>query len=371
MGTQKIAIVLGALALVACGDDGGSANDAGVVDAGASDAAYTDAAVDLSYPGPCSLTIETLEGIETVTRYQYNEAGLVVRGTRDALGDGSLEYISETDYSATGKPIQTRSDGGDDGVWDKYWDYSYDSKDRLQAEKTDTDGDGGGDYEFILTFTYTADDRVATQDSDSDGDGDVDQKEAFYYTPGSPSWVLHALDVDNDGIVDSRSTNSYDASGRPTASTYDYGDDGILETRTSWTYEADWSTETHYQNEVVTLVTRTKIDADGKPLVVETDSDANGTVNSRETTAYDAAGRAILQETDDNSDGTLDFRIEWGWSDVGAMLWQTRDIGADGSVEQRTDFSYDSRGNLLRGETTGPDGNVYRSVVREYSCWEV
>lgn len=100
-------------------------------------------------------------------------------------------------------------------------------------------------------------------------------------------------------------------------------------------------------------------DANGNLTLYEYDSDADGTVDFRMTYAYDADGNKTLEETDTNADGTVDERDTYTYDANGNWTLIEHDINGDGTVDDRTILAYDANGNrTLREIDSNADGTV-------------
>lgn len=105
----------------------------------------------------------------------------------------------------------------------------------------------------------------------------------------------------------------------------------------------------------------------GCVVTSETDSDADGTADSRSIHTYDQQENLSTYERDSDADGVVDSRTVYTYSDEGYRLTAESDTNADGSPETRTQYTYDTYGNVTLWEKDeGVDGTVDSSEAYVY-----
>jgi hypothetical protein len=140
-----------------------------------------------------------------------------------------------------------------------------------------------------------------------------------------------------------------------TSWTQDSGDDGTINLRIAYEY-----------------------DANGRVVVARHDNDGDGNPNALERSTYDAQGRVLtyIFDTDSNDDGTPESRrtTTSTYDARGNLTSETtdRDTGVDGTVEfrQGSTFTYDSSGRLIgRANFNESSGTVTRQDIEyEYNA---
>jgi len=247
------------------------------------------------------------DGVVDVSRgytYTYHGNGGVASTREDANGDGVWE--TEYQYNESGQMVLLGWDDDGDGVADRGYRFTYGPSDQLQTEafydawpfdsvvwdKTyQYDSDGylieiesfnhvQQQVTAIETHTWNANHTVEDMALDRNDDGIIDASyHSEYDLDGNQ--ILHEPDWDGDGLADYIATTTY-ADGLTVESTLDEDADGVVDSRTTYTY-----------------------DAHGRLIETSIDSPVDGTADQSTTWSYDKSGNALTARWHDASDITL------------------------------------------------------------------
>lgn len=173
------------------------------------------------------------------------------------------------------------------------------------------------------------------------------------------------VDVDNDGAINNSTTYTYantDAGNQYVVET-DSDNNGTVDSRWAVTFDDNGNltlSEEDYNGDGVVDDRNTYgYDDNGNQILWEEDSNGDGVPNQVRSYGYDAYGSQISWEVDSNGDGTLNYARSYEYDDRGNMIQQETDSGADGTVSQRITYTYDDNNNLVLEEwDQEPDGVV-------------
>ena len=207
------------------------------------------------------------------------------------------------------------------------------------------------------SFTYNADGNMTLSEVDTDGDGTVDHRRSYTYD-GNGYLAL----IEYDGNADDTVSYSFDADGNMTSYATD---NASYHLHQSFTYDANGNL-THVTQHLADATADPRdsswsysYDANGNVTLYEGDTNADGTVDFRDSYSYDAHGDLILHENDMGADGIADSRDSYSYDADGNLTLHEVDADADGAVESRESYSYDAGGNLtLREEDRNADVTV-------------
>jgi len=179
------------------------------------------------------------------------------------------------------------------------WNYSYDDRGNRIVEDYDATTDGLADVR--TTTTYDDSDRVLTVDVDNPIGGLIEEHTAYVWSDDGMEAVVE-VDGGNDGKIDTRFTNTYDATGH------------LLESVTNYYPKHD-----------------TKLD-DG--------------VDRIDTYAYDAAGDLVHWDYDETADGKVDGATTCTYdSDNRLSTWQFA-FTDEKKPEPPAELTYDDDDNV-------------------------
>lgn len=267
----------------------------------------------------------------------------------------------------------TRDEDDDprDEAVDRHYSFSYDSGGRSTMNEADGSvGAADGVVDERWNYTYNDAGTELLIDNDEGADGTVDNREMQHFDDaGNNTGIDH--DYGADGILDSRFTRSFDDEGHQLTGSYDSDGDGTPNVLVTYDWDSEWNNvamnydgdadgaflspwdtivsytwddgrmttghwwfpdrsgytyEYQYDDAGTLLSSDERLDdgslvqlarygyADGDLTTVETDDDADGSINSRDTYAYDTDHNKVLDEDDQDADGVADSRETWTWS---------------------------------------------------------
>ena len=202
-------------------------------------------------------------------------------------------------------------------------------------------------------------------------------------------------DNENDGMLESVTTYSYDSNGYNTRIEYDNNADGITDLRHTITYDhlgRDVHQETDFENDgsadYITIHKYSKnysversTDNDGDGIFDEirtsvynnqgfialraSDSDGNGIPEYVSTFDYDSYGNNILNEVDANNDGIIDYVANITYRNPTTRhnaLFES-DTDFDGAIDLVTFHSYDANDNLTHSQMDNDGDGVYDADI--------
>ena len=194
----------------------------------------------------------------------------------DEEADGELDEIETLRFNAAGQMTELHLDEGADGTTDESTWHTYNADGLEVSTEYDLDGDGAIDE--AIYFTYDASGNPTMRENDSDGDGTIDSVTVYLYD--ADGFLVSAeVDDGNDGFVDTVYTFTRDA-------------DGVLTERVAVDVTS---------GDVVERLTYTW-SADRLTVVVEEDSDGDGSVDEITTRIYDEEERLISYDNESAED---------------------------------------------------------------------
>jgi YD repeat-containing protein len=183
--------------------------------------------------------IQYLEYAETYSvNYEYDADGNLARDVRDGFNSDRGRHIVSRQYDAKG--YVTRYEGrlelyGDSPIPEETTisKFEYDDYGNIVREITDEGGDGTPDY--IATYEYDAHGNKTRHEVDEDGDGIPDTIVAYEYDADGN--LTRREEKDDEGIFTIVSWQ-YDANGNATRQARDQYGDGTLDEIVTYEYEA-------------------------------------------------------------------------------------------------------------------------------------
>jgi hypothetical protein len=231
-----------------------------------------------------------------------------IEGTIDNIDEDTVDGITDGELTSQYANCNgsSRVDDDLDGVFEETHQLGYDDWGNMIRYTSDFDLDGLNDLVYLYEVTPSGEPLVTEKDEDGDGDGDM----VWTYLRDDDEWLEFVE--------------------------YDEGADG----------ELDWLTT------VTTLWTD-----DQKPERVTSDKDEllDGTVDEREVRVYtyDDTGYWVAVESDYQADGTLEARYEVRY-DADDLKQEVRfDYSADGFVDMVQEFHYTEDGQVHRIDVIG------------------
>jgi len=253
--------------------------------------------------------------LNTIERRKYDKDGNNIKGVTERYKNGVLEGVSELTsiYNSKGNLLRETSEYiGDDGqnVVNYVSENIYNSDDKLL--KTFTDNDGDGEIDSYYTYEYDSRGHLIKQFNDYGGENNTYTVYNEYDENGNQISRITQRGIDDGG----RSVfYTYDEEGRQISSKRDDNGDG----------DVDNIDHTFYAQ-------------DGEIIREETDSDADGTVDSY--TTYTDSG--LVKESKYLDNLTTYIYDE----ETGKML---SEIGYSNDIEvKRVDYIYDDNGVLIK-----------------------
>lgn len=144
--------------------------------------------------------------------YLYEpQFGHLVARQLDVDGDGVVDEITRWVYDDVGLLVEQSIDRNGDGTRDTIWTYTYDGALRLTAEEDEA---GDGIVDALVTYTYDDADRTLTIVEDVGNDGIIDNLTTFLYEDDTGPNVEITQDDGNDGLIDRQELFRYDPLGR-------------------------------------------------------------------------------------------------------------------------------------------------------------
>ena len=214
-------------------------------------------------------------------------------------------------------------------------------------------------------------------------------------------------DENGDGTPELHAIQSHDSEGHPASIAWDRDDDGESDATTIYVREPDGSVRTveDLDNDgVIDAVQLALFDFLGRPMLIETDSDADGSPETRQELAYDFMGRlSFVADTDlvagytsevadylydstsgllarvqfdEGADGVPDRRSLHTFSPEGYQTGMTDQVLTPGGSSQtvttvgETTYTLDAAGNLVHQRVERFDSGASRRIRYDYSCWE-
>ena len=141
---------------------------------------------------------------------------------------------------------------------------------------------------------------------------------------------------------------------------HDANGNGIPEHIDYYTYDGGQWVRHERTRQGPQVVTR-QLDDQGNVLVVETDTSADGTVDTIQSFTYDALGRRETLSWDWNGDGIDDQRFEYRYDEANRPDEIVGDTGLDGSIDVRYTYVWEHpverAGELFVYQDDGDDGD--------------
>jgi RHS repeat-associated protein len=185
--------------------------------------------------------------------YEANVDALLVEFDYDVRADGKRTGVTETDgqgdvtridwdYDAVGRLIREAYDSHDDSL-DFITDYTFDLTGNRVQQKTDTSPTFGGDPTFdkAVDYLYDANDRLISESLDSDNDGTAERTTTYGYdhTQQTNKTVWQGEDTDRStGTKLSETNNEYNLQGRLLRVETDSNADGTIDATSEYDYDA-------------------------------------------------------------------------------------------------------------------------------------
>ena len=226
--------------------------------------------------------------------YTRNENGIIIKSEFDLTNDDSIDKSEVYKVNSLGQVIETTFYFGDTATRKEI----YTLNSYHQRVKVEVDLGANDVVDSITTNTFDALGRVITSGIDIDANNSIDQ---WYYNSydANNNLVLQETDLTNTGSVTAKTLREYDALGR---------------------------------------VTKQYID-----------SDNNGSYNSSSTNTYDVYGRLIKAESDTDNDGNPNVINYFTYDSNGlrTTLWIDRTANGDTSDDSKYQYTYDDAGRLI------------------------
>lgn len=172
--------------------------------------------------------------VDVVYDYSLNEYGRPLRITEDRGADGSIDKATEHDYNSFGEEIERRTYDDSGTLTSRYsWQFTDDGT-RLGATR---DADGDGNLEWRATYVKETATSPREVRFDTDGDG-VDDNNNYYHYDNNGELIRWESDTDGDGVMDAVHHNIFEGS-RKVRTDGDTDADGIIDQTTRY---LDWIT---------------------------------------------------------------------------------------------------------------------------------
>ena len=293
------------------------------------------------------------DGMSVASYLEYDREadGSITEWRYDSNGDGAWEYSQGYTY-VDGLNTGFWMDSNYDGVIDYAYGWVYNSDGMMTYYWEDIDGNGV--YNFEAIYTYDGDQMISGS-TDGDGDGVFETSQVntwvgerpmeelvtgganpyrrtYAYTDADDYWDTSDYDVNDDGSVDYRFTQTSDADGTTTSRTTDQNADGVGVTSATYEVDAEGSTHTtNYLDGVVISVYEYEYNDDGSYAAMR--YDYNGDGYWEYVYEYDTFGHLIYGATDATSDGVIDSIQTWSYDERGRRFGATTDALGDGTFE--------------------------------------
>jgi YD repeat-containing protein len=329
----------------------------------------------------------------------WDDAGRLWRERRDDDRDGAWNEQVVTTYDAEGNPLLVENDAGMDDTVDTSQAWTYDAEGRwlthawseggvvVSSQERTYDDAGrmlrdsaaaaaGSNREERWTYGPYG---LEAHSYDEDGIRYVDEVWTWEVdglgnvASGDGVWSAAdgVVDVPSDGVVDWRSTSTYDGAGNLLSLAYDAEADGTVDTRKQYTWDGDGRKTGHsYDSDGDGLVDEGAVyayDADGNLAWRADDTDGDGAPNRTWRYTWNAAGQLTAQEDDYDGNGVLDRALTWAYDAAGNLLEAVQDGDGDGDPDEVDAYTYDD-GNreLTHSRDVNGDGHVERVYTHSY-----
>ena len=201
---------------------------------------------------------------------------------------------------------------------------------------------------------------------DADGNGRIDRRERNRF---DEDWNLiqDLEDVDGDGDWDRSGWNTW-MDGRLALQGLDNNGDGLNDSLTRYEWDEEGRILSLRQERGTGLfvyVARYSYSSDGLSGRVETDQDANGTVDRIKELTWDEDGNMTSEIEDGDNDGDSDIVITQSWDEHGKLALKLTDYNDDG-IDLREEWVRDAQGRLLRHEEMDGLGNLHERETYLY-----
>ncbi len=193
------------------------------------------------------------------------------------------------------------------------------------ACQVSSDDEDDGVIDSITTMTYNADGQLLTRERDLDNDGTADFSETMLYNAAG-DLLTQETDADNDGVIDVQIINQYDANGQLTS--FEQQVNQVVNHYITYTYHAN-----------------------GEMASSRDDEDGDGTWEWEYL--YNEEGLLVQQGRDSDNDDVADKGRLYEYGPSGLLqieeLYQDSVFGEVPNSE--TTYLYDSAGYLTSAET--------------------
>ncbi|MFA9500662.1 hypothetical protein ACERCG_09605 [Mannheimia sp. E30BD] len=206
---------------------------------------------------------KTVQGIDQVLKYDYNEKGERTSLERDNNVDGKFDYREEYTLNANGNILETGVDLLNDGKIEKITKNTLNAQGNIVSSEyynQTADGtqiytgkgvyklDNNGNYtekstysaidalHQIETYELDAKGNIVKKFIDNYGDGTIERAE-IYSLDAYGRIAKIENDVGNDGIIDSQSVSTYNALGRRTKLSADNDNNGVFDRISEYKYD--------------------------------------------------------------------------------------------------------------------------------------
>ncbi|MFA9500656.1 hypothetical protein ACERCG_09575 [Mannheimia sp. E30BD] len=261
---------------------------------------------------------KTVQGIDQVLKYSYNEKGERASLERDNNVDDKFDYREEYTLDANGRWVGKNIDLTNDGTFDRKEIYT----------KSPSDA-------YVKTEFY----NLVPEGS---GTKDILTKIEHYENNANGQRTALRGDMQGDGSIDYVSTYDLDASGR---------------TYKSYAYERD--------NITVAQVTTYTRDANGDVTRSEL-TDANGLLLSSTNYERDALGRTVVSRVDSNGDNVVDRKYEYTHDDYGQGIlrkeYAYNQPNQTLELSSTTEQTFNSSNYVISNKITAADGSFIANV---------
>ena len=329
--------------------------------------------------------------IDYLSQSEYDQQGRYVREYADTDGDGLNDWDVALTYDATGKQVRRSRDNDADGNPDSVTITQYNDFGQITRREVTA----GGVTTQLEVWNYDADGRLirrerdvpnahtiehwivdedgirSIQEYDRDADGNVDLRNVLTYgeLKRSDQWIVRDIDNGLDGTFDGRHTRSFDEFGRVLTSHLDSDLDGTLDQVFEWDYGVHGVTRQHVARADGNGYTyHYQYNDQGLLSEFAADQDLDGVIDRYTYYVYDAQGNRIEQNSDWDADGNIDNRHTNTFDAQGKQLSWESDQDGDGVPNTRETFTYDEQGRRVRSDyDRGADGTT--DVLSEWSDW--
>ncbi len=317
----------------------------------------------------------------------------IVHAEKDLDPDGTVDESIDYTTNAKGNVLTMLIDSGNNGTVNEARTYTLDEEERITKKEADTDNDGNLNYIYTANSFYADGDvKELSLDLDADGIKDRIYTYAEYTTPNKKTKLLY-LDMDADGTVDRIYAYVYDDRSLLDTFHLDMDADGTADRSYSRTYDIKerlitQSLETDYDGNINAKYTYAYMGSKRVTVLVEYDTDDDGTFDKSIATTYDANGTKetvlndndydgnidkkttyndkglkIKYENDSDDDGTMDLIATYAYNTADQIVTTSYDTDADGTVDMIYTFIYDSAGLHIRSfidtNADGIDDKLY------------